>query len=129
MDTELFELCKEVYKRKPEWYGDMFGWSYTDLFSKSEYKRMRGRNGTSVPEYTSDYLLEKLPRDIPRDENSYFFAELYLTPTVADSWNAGYRVGASFPDYGCNADTPLKALLKLTIALDDAGELEKQVKS
>lgn len=57
-----YELCKEVYKRKPEWYGDSFGFHYTDLFGEGNYKRMRGANGTSIPEHTSDYLLEKLPR-------------------------------------------------------------------
>lgn len=120
IDQELFELCKEVYERT--------GWddkSAKRRFVTREIVDDADLGGNTASFYTSDYLLEKLPREIPRDENSYFYAELYLTPTVGDAWNAGYRVGASFPDYGCSMDTPLKALLKLVIALDDAGELQR----
>lgn len=109
MDNELFELCKEVYKRT--------GWDKT----KDSYKLYR--DGMPVPLYTSDYLLEKLPLYInrePRDELSLLKFD--------GGWSAGYFRAMNsgngvqyLADKVYVADTPLKALLKLTIALKDEG--------
>lgn len=108
MDQELFDLCKEVYKRTG-WYGDMFGWFYTDLFSKNEYKRMRGRNGSSIPEYTSDYLLEKLPWSTVCSGPNMGMFGAWMNGKTKETFN--------------EADTPLKALLRLVIALHEAGDV------
>ena len=89
--SELFELCKEVWKRT-EWYGD-------ELPLKDEKP-----TEDFYPLYTSDYLLEKLPNDtglfktiLSQDEHRYFA-------------NSEKQIGGAY------SDTPLKALLKLTLA-------------
>ena len=107
MDEELFELCKEVYERFPEWepkdrYLMQFKDNPVSVWSWSNAQWMEDR----TPLYTSDYLLEKLP------------------PTVVargESFSTATRVKANAPLIGEESDTPLKALLKLTLALDDAG--------
>ena len=96
---ELFELCKEVYRRiglgeDLPMYEDGKGIPYHD-----------------VPLYTSDYLLDKLP--LGENINMFFYRSkggLWLF-----QWTGRNLSGSS--------DTPLKALLKLTIALHDAGEI------
>lgn len=130
MDEELMKLCKEVYKRT--------GWENT--YSAYEKRKItslgNGSGGSSkweelhgltdfqwedrkhlfwdlVPLYTSDYLLEKLAT-FAIDYN----VELYYSVTQK-YWKA-LLVHSGSPSY---ADTPLKALLKLTLALDDAKEL------
>ena len=114
--SELFELCKQVYEAT--------GWKDTHgrLDDGNHTIRNEGNEvllGTKqVPLYTSDYLLEKLPSTIKNelDEgDDYLF--LYKKN---GSWHADYM--GQF--LRCNADTPLKALLKLTIALSEAGELK-----
>ncbi|WP_160665120.1 hypothetical protein [Pseudarthrobacter sp. ATCC 49987] len=100
-DTELFELCKEVYKRT--------GWIGTiNLINDEVGATFMGPIGANtVPLYTSDYLLEELPWGYGVRK----YPEYYL----AFSWDNDNRYVES--------ETPLKALLKLTIALHDAGEL------
>lgn len=108
-DPELFELCKEVEKRTG-WgqYGDE-GLHYFD-------------SRPVVPLYTTDYLLEKLepirygmtPKDVGPLALHVYIRE--------DTWAANIT-GANFIAHqGDDASTPLKALLKLVVALDDAGE-------
>jgi hypothetical protein len=115
--TELFELCKQVYEAT--------GWDdTTDVLSKNVASGnvvsfMRGAtpdlypyDQSDVPEYTSDYLLEKL---LPT--TSIKFAKL-------TDGNIGIFYQPTKPDYAdYKSDTPLKALLKLTIALKESGEL------
>ena len=111
-DNELFELCKEVYRRHQFWAG-------TDMIFGKEVGRdwrimpltFRIPKRNRIPLYTSDYLLEKLPE-------TYNKQELMLWRSGVSSWRAGYSPIESYRD-----DTPLKALLKLTIALSEAGEL------
>lgn len=113
IDQELFELCKEVYKRT--------GWENT------EYSWYRFADGIAIgssdlpPErweewlcraYTSDYLLEKLPihTSLRKPLNGIgggYEAEWYKVTTQEKYYEFDY--------------TPLKALLKLVIALSDAG--------
>lgn len=128
MDEELFELCKEVYERT--------GWEHIDLkfwlrynYPESEYEYkleevddLKRVGKLDVPLYTSDYLLEKLPRS-----NDLFDEPCILAVTQYDSsqWQASYIGYTSDnlmqPHISEIADTPLKALLKLTIALSEAG--------
>ena len=111
--SELFELCKEVYRRHQFWAG-------TDMIFGKEVGRdwrimpltLRIPKHNRIPLYTSDYLLEKLPE-------TYNKQELMLWRSGVSSWRAGYSPIESYRD-----DTPLKALLKLTIALSEAGELK-----
>lgn len=106
MDTELFELCKEVYERT-KW---VFG-NEDDVFDYPHQTEGKHERFVS-PLYTSDYLLEKLQ---PRNPVINFHSKLWGA-TCYDSPNVN---GSSWVE----ADTPLKALLKLTIALHEAGEL------
>ena len=104
-DNELFELCKQVYK--------LTGWKPTDW---------RHGDSNGQPLYTSDYLLEKLPGQFGNRGSSSVQC-LRLAKSTQ-----GYLVGYIGIDLvwwlECLADTPLKALLKLTIALSEAGELK-----
>lgn len=103
-DSELFELCKEVYE-KTGWRG----WELVTLrddgamFVDEQDKSLIAEKGFTVL-YTSDYLLEKLPR-------------VHLDPSMHSMWRASYGITSTL------AETPLKALLKLTLVLHEAGEL------
>ncbi len=106
-DTERFELCKEVYKRteletKGNYYVTVKGkstiWHWEDAQWLDKTERF--------PLYTSDYLLEKLPNVV-----------------LSHSKGFSYRVSTRLIRDRFTADTPLNALLKLVIALDDAKEL------
>lgn len=151
-DNELFDLCKEVYKRtvwdKSE-TDDGYDWNqryiYEDYPSKGKCGTVsrddaagyhQHKNFIVAPLYTSDYLLEKLPASIKSKEYPGKVAFLWTRkdddsldkyPEGRISYFAWYFVigvvdGVS--EYGEYANTPLKALLKLVIALDDAGELK-----
>ena len=116
---ELYELCKEVYKRT-EWY----------IPNTEGFMNKHGLMGQPwvAPLYTSDYLLEKLPAHFyggtiamtaETDEGptrySFFYEDNYETAQVVHYKNVRLQ--------GWD-DTPLKALLKLTIALSEAGGLK-----
>jgi hypothetical protein len=132
MDNELFELCKEVYERTG-WVisrSDGGRWWMTDrggdepLLFTSDTGKTRNTPAwydEHCPLYTSDYLLEKLSdlavsltRRFDQGSSNYWMACLELYGEVNGSF--------------AYADTPLKALLKLTIALHEAGELKAGVR-
>ncbi len=127
MDNELFELCKEVYE-VTGWDDDGLGkqmWVHDGLGDVEFVDSIGEDEGFwDFPLYTSDYLLEKLPRYIGE---YHPFCLKEIDGHSEGSWCALYsddihdgillRVSQF-------ADTPLKALLKLTIALHDAGELK-----
>lgn len=117
MDNELFELCKKVYERTKDTWGwtDEMQWIEVNHFGEvSIFPKWRSLSDNSAevqkhaPLYTSDYLLEKLPQGV-----SVYKEQL------AYAYNAGLpKVERQV------SDTPLKALLKLTIALHESGELK-----
>ena len=129
MDEELHQLCKEVYKRT--------GWETGEWTNNSgDYVSHASdliEAGIHFPLYTSDYLLEKLPRylRLQRDDMDYpqkFAFKLRASTKDTNNWRAGYYNTPKKQVFqnlsiDCHADTPLKALLKLTIALSEAGEL------
>ena len=96
-DKELFELCKQVYEAT--------GWEPTDWQHGDE-------NGQ--PLYTSDSLLEKLLEDVRIDKDS---------STTYTASKFFFSKNSYIDDIDIEASTQLKALLKLTIALSEAGEL------
>lgn len=102
--SELFELCKEVYERTE--------WKPTDW--------QHGDEG-GQPIYTSDYLLEKLPKTIWSTYGLAIFPGDYVA--TAGYYDPDGLIGVEVNELQ-KADTPLKALLKLTIALSEAGELK-----
>lgn len=120
-DTELFDLCKEVYKRTEwdstrdvyEFYKDVSGHlqlNRANVFAEAVPKdRM-------CPLYTVEYILEKLPRKIGQHV-------LTVQPVSYPQWCASYD-SPEDEVYNRFADTPLKALLELVIALDEVGELK-----
>ena len=137
-DNELFELCKQVYEAT--------GWKDTDR----TFKRLMAMNGLkwkdwfiadynngvwndvgeqSIPHYTSDYLLEKLPPALWLEVSG----EGQQVGLLALNMQGNGEVISVYEipydkefrgSYSNRADTPLKALLKLVIALDNAGQLK-----
>jgi hypothetical protein len=133
MDKELFELCRETYEKT--------GWKDTletivqnpgpqrEIVNTEGYRDVYGLNyGFDAPLYTSDYLLNKLPIS-KKKWNGYPSQAIIGLQLIKkskgskllkmDHWEASYWKTRTY----AIADTPLKALLKLTIALHDAGEL------
>jgi hypothetical protein len=116
MSTELFELCRSVYAK--------VGWEHTKESSSTNrwytadgnIVSTHSKRYVSYPLYTSDYLLEKLPKGVTVTH----FKDLSYIKRKHE-WSA--RMTPALGRYA-TADTPLKALLKLTIALHDAGELK-----
>jgi hypothetical protein len=129
-DTELMELCKEVYKRT-EWDAikdDLYDLDYAFYLEDDGTHRpfLVSWYGPDVewtaPLYTSDFLLEKLPAKV-RDTT------IEIIKRHDGTWYAGYSFGHDVNDDNAEilihaeASTLLHASLKLIIALDDAGEL------
>lgn len=140
MDNELFELCKSTYE-KTGWEVDDAKWVVGDvngdLFILDDKVKEQGHFDYYTPLYTSDYLLEKLPKFLTLTKEDVFCK---LTVGVTGSkgltknshWWAGYESCETRDDIAvhhgdpvelCASDTPLKALLKLCLTLHDAGEL------
>jgi hypothetical protein len=139
--SELFELCKEVYKRFPEWNDTLAVYEQTagipegkPYIAYPELERKWGLWGTQelkkhTPLYTSNYLLEKLQQLANTDRN-----QLHLFTNTNNGYSAKMTIsGGSYgeEDYhwyeisdGYRHRTPILALLKLTIALSEAGELK-----
>ena len=125
-DNELFELCKQVYRVVPnDWVErDMAYWTF-DGSKTVRWNDMTAEEQMTaiVPLYTSDYLLEKLPKKVEGADWSYW---LTLSPMDGESWDADYEFEDTEPRHFEYADTPLKALLKLTLALHEAGVLVQE---
>jgi len=121
MEDELFELCKQVY----EVIGlDNDGNLNAIRSDGSIYEKdpawLSSKN--YAPLYTSDYLLEKLPKtfddyyiDVSWSNNKYGWWAEYFTND--------YTPNRPMSKYRCNANTTLKALLKLTLKLHKEGIL------
>lgn len=110
---ELIELCKEVYKRTG-WEDKQLKWLIKGIVTNNPY-------GEKVsPAYTSDYLLEKLPKELHKDGMIYYLA---LSAKYGDEFKANYvtPTGHLYLFLEPEEDTPLETLLELVIALDDAG--------
>jgi hypothetical protein len=101
-DPELLQLSKEVLDRTG-WGGVFVGDSLC---------------------YTSDYILTKIPHGIKVD-NAIWVFNLHSNGTI---WFAGTDLSYFSGDspWMFEGDTPLKALLKLTIALYDNGILTQE---
>ena len=136
--ASLFELCSEVYERT--------GWEGVETYAvqndDDDEPFLVNNDNTNLGHniyrvaylYTSDCLLEKLPRylRLQRDDMDYpqkFAFKLRASTKDTNNWRAGYYNTPKKQVFqnlsiDCHGDTPLKALLKLTIALSEAGELK-----
>lgn len=128
--SELYELCKEVYEKTGWKAGDWY-YERTDPKSTVPLKALgRAEVGFSVdkhdhlcPLYTSDYLLENLP--VYSDDGEGMLTVTTRQGVERNGWMAYYEDvdGYSVSHEGIGK-SPLLALLKLTIALSEAGELK-----
>lgn len=134
MDKEVYELCKQVYEAT-KWVDEDWKQPYmyiiegeTEIkyspswFSHLSFSVKNPIKFEKVPLYTSDYLLEKLPKKLRIMEVTYW---LTLSPMDKNDWGVSYEHDdtLTYSDTFHFANTPLKALLKLCLALKDAGEL------
>ena len=112
-NRELFELCKQVYEATG-WENDPY---IKHLNKAPKYEHRYGN--ASI--YTSDYLLEKLPSPLIFHNNDCAI-EVRRTKKDKYMWSANIRhsYGQFFKQL---SDTPLKALLKLCLALHKEGVL------
>lgn len=111
--NELFELCKQVY--------EVTKWDDVESYINESEDYVNPSSDVidpviHTPLYTSDYLLEKLPRTQEMFGNTTY---LTVQGVNIDQWCASYDhiEGQSFK--GQFADTPLKSLLKLTLKLHE----------
>lgn len=120
---ELFELCKQVYEAT--------GWNSDDLLHylggevhykhlfESDMHHLNTTKDTYSPLYTSDYLLEKLPRYIylQQSADGKSWGASQLQPTELRTAENAYQ------SINTSAVTPLRALLLLTLKLHEEGLL------
>lgn len=124
---ETFELCKKLHELKPDWQG-ITGCKHLIKFKAPKshiYPEDVNRPCHDwTPEYTLEYLLDKLPDAI---ENKFGVGALTLSSRKVqyrDGWLAFYG-----DDEGCSIDsnlvcvaqTPLDAVLKLAIVMAEKG--------
>ena len=126
--SELFSLCKKVYeltgwKQEPN---ISFLYMYWDNHDELCVISIEEADDTLVPAYTSDYMLEKLP-PVVQDSYDKKFRHIQMwingdgeaIACYVEPYDKEFK-GA----YTASSDSMLKALLKLTIALSEAGELK-----
>lgn len=124
---ETFELCKKLHQLKPDWQ-PITACRYTVKFKASEpciYPEDANRPCYDwAPEYTLEYLLDKLPDAI---ESKLGLGALTLSSRrgqYRDGWMVFYG-----DDEGCSVDAslvfaaeaPLDAALKLAIIMAEKG--------
>jgi len=119
--SELYELCKEVYERT-RWEDDEIR---AASWAAIHYEQYKSENlvDPMTPLYTSDYLLEKLPEWIGKYGDMQMSRGYMKGSTGAFRFFYG-RDGQEASIEGTGT-TAVSALLKLTIALSEAGELNK----
>ena len=131
---ETFELCKKLHKLKPDWQ-PIAAYRYTVKFNASEpriYPEDVNRPCYDwAPEYTLEYLLDKLPKiigDEPADGILTLATDEieYEEGSWGWGWRAFYDVSDGFylaDDLFCESKNPLHAVLKLAIAMAEKGLL------
>ena len=121
MDDELLDLCEQVYNRT--------GWECGSWYSHEIIKR---------PAYTMDFIIDSLPvfvydtvtrlhkesgcRNCTCEQRYKTYLEIHRYDTKSMACYVSNGNSRAIP-YLTRATTPLKALLRLTIAMHEAGEL------
>ena len=113
--SELLELCKKVYEKTGWTVGDESWDWHTTIDAKLDSMFV-------APKYYTDYLLEKLSA-ITDHVSVKQSNKISIDASKGEkgNWYAHYWLKCRRVQV--KSDTPLKALLKLTIALSEAGEL------
>lgn len=123
MDEELLELYKQVYEATKFETGEWFEIT-ENLIVTDEDKYIMEQDTVDTPydftpRYTSDYLLEKLATPLIFDNND---CAIEVRRTKGDKYKWSANIRHSYGQYFKQvSDTPLKAILKLVIALGNAG--------
>ena len=130
---ETFKLCEELYRLKPDWQG-VTGCKYFIKLKASKphiYPKDMNRSCHGLtPEYTLEYLLDKLPKVLDGDSDGGILTLAtdkieYKEGSWAWGWRASYdTVGGRLADnLVYEAKNPLHAVLKLAIAV---AEMERK---
>ena len=136
--SELYELCKEVYERtgwddSGEWW--CYEWDDNDYRTGEKSIETDSwiwytSNGDKKihPAYTSDYLLEKLASDYSIEATAKYVSHDTKDSLYRYMIDKLGKFVAFTPDMPMGrypvGDKPVIPLLKLTIALSEAGELK-----
>nr|DAV99809.1 MAG TPA: hypothetical protein [Caudoviricetes sp.] len=123
---QTFDLCKQLHKLKPDWQtvGD-----YVIKFKGDDprvyHDDIRRTCYDWAPEYTIDYLLEKLPNCIVNGADLGMLMLSARQGSFRYGWVASYDNDAGYPigDICGVAETALDALLELTIEMIERGEI------
>ena len=122
---KTFELCKKLHELKPDW--QTFG-SYIIKFKGDEPRIERDNIRRTchdwAPEYTLEYLLDKLPNIIDGDSGFGTLALSTRQGQYRNGWLALYEddEGCAVEDgLDCAAQNPLHAALKLAIVMAEKG--------
>lgn len=118
-DGELFKLSKEVWVNTG-WVNTGFQFTSIDGLNWSNPLPISSFAGATMVAYTSDYLLEKLGNL----DNEITLSRCHHQNGSRNWCAEGDDPGSEYINIFAYADTPLKALLKLTLALHDAGQLK-----
>ena len=122
---QTFDLCKQLHELKPDWQ------TIGSYVIKSEGDEPRIDHDEAhrtcydwAPEFTVDYLLEKLPNRIV---DGFDFGMLTLSTrqgALRNGWMASYDDDAGYPigDIAGVAETALDAVLQLTIEMAERAE-------
>ena len=81
MDSEYLDLCREVYKRTKWWQKEARAIFNPKDNGAGLYKYFEGY------QYTTDYLLEMLPKELHKDEKIHY---LTLSSKYGDEFKANY---------------------------------------
>jgi hypothetical protein len=119
MNVASLELCKELYELSGWIKAD--DWGFRKYSAKGIAMNYGSRLGKyEIPAYDLGYLLRKLPKTVPNDDNggSYYFDLHFVPYKDSGDWTACYdnAVGVTYK-YDAFADTPEDAACKLAIEL------------
>lgn len=124
---KTFELCKKLHELKPDWQtvGD-----YVIKFKGDDpriyHDNVRRTCYDWAPEYTLEYLLDKLPNIIDSDSGFGTLALSTRQGQYRNGWLALYEDDEGYAvddNLACAAQTPLDAVLKLAIVMAEKGIL------
>ena len=123
--VETFELCKRLYELKPDWQGVTDCNRLIKLKAPKSHIYPEDVNQPCydwAPEYTLEYLLDKLPKTIDGDSGFGTLALSTRQGQYRNGWLALYEDNEGFAiedGLECAAQNPLHAVLKLAIAVTE----------